>query len=216
MPNSNTLENDHSIFTDDDSDHDRVLYHAASIFGDELSDLKCSDRYPAPNEIGIQSAYEQLPQKLFKIILWVIDSDVYASKAECILFASKNVLTTQHVGLAMQLHNDFGSQGLTDTLRAYGFCISYDELRHSLTSATEEMKRIKEGVYIPTEIIARNEGGNLIHEGYDNIDINAETIDGKNTFHAMTRVVFQRQSPDTRISFASFSLREKKVVSTLR
>ena len=31
--------------------------------------------------------------------------------------------------------------------------------------------------------MARNEGGNLIHEGDDHIDINAETIDGKNTFH---------------------------------
>ena len=54
-----------------------------------------------------------------------------------------------------------------------------------LTSATEEeMKRIEESVYIPTGIIARKEGGNLIHEGDDNIDINAETIDVKNTFHA--------------------------------
>ena len=94
---------------------------------------------------------------------------------------------------------------------AYGFCISYDDLRRLLTSAAEEeIKRIKEGVYIPTGIIARNEGGNLIHEGDDNIDINAETINGKNTFHAMARVVFQRQSPDTRISFPSFPRGERK------
>ena len=124
-------------------------------------------------------------------------SDAYASKesdcnaiddmkkkltsiAECILFASKSVLTTRHVGLAMQLHSEVSSQGLTDTLHAYGFCINYDDLRRLLKSATEEeIKRIKEGVYIPTGIISRNEGGNLIHEGDDNIDINAETIDGK-------------------------------------
>ena len=56
VPNSNTLENDYSIFTDDDSDHDRVLCHAVSILRDKLSDLKSSDRYPAPDEIGIQSA----------------------------------------------------------------------------------------------------------------------------------------------------------------
>lgn len=35
--------------------------------------------------------------------------------------------------------------------------------------------------------------GKCIHEGADNIDINCETIDGKNTFHAMARVVFQQQ-----------------------
>ena len=137
------------------------------------------------------------------MIFWLIDSDAYAWKesdynptddmkrkstsiAECKLFASKNVLTTQHVGLAMQLHNDFGSRGLIDTLHAYGFCISCDELRRLLTSAVEdEIKRIKEGAYIVTGITGRNEGGNFIHEGDDNIDINAETSDGKNTFHAI-------------------------------
>ena len=118
VPNSNTSENDYSIFTEDDSDHNRVFYHAASKLRDELSDMKSSDRYPAPNEIGIQSAYGQLPPKLLKMILWLINNDAYVSKksncnqsddmkrkstsiAECILFASKNVLTTQHVGLAM-------------------------------------------------------------------------------------------------------------------
>ena len=77
----------------------------------------------------------------------------------------------------------------------------------------QQKKRLKElrRVYtIPTGIIARNEGGYLIHEGDDNIDINAETIDGKNTFHAMARGVFQRQSPDTHISFQSFSRGKRK------
>ena len=89
------------------------------------------------------------------------------------IICSQKCPSTQHIGLAMQLHNDFGSRDLIDTLHAYGFYISYDELRHLLTSPAEEkIKRIKEDVYILTEIIARNKGGNLIHEGDDNIDIN--------------------------------------------
>ena len=76
-------------------------------------------------------------------------------------------------------------------MHAYGFCTSYDDLRRLLASAAEEeIKRIKEGVYIPAGINARNEGGNLIHGGDDNIGINAETIDGKNTFYAMALAVF--------------------------
>ena len=119
VPNSNTLENDNAIFTDDNSDHDRVLYHAASILRDELFDLKSYDRYPAPNKIGIVCLWV-VTTKAFKMILWLIDSDAYASKesdynptddmnrkstsiVECILLTSKNVLTTQHIGLAMQL-----------------------------------------------------------------------------------------------------------------
>ena len=57
VSNSTTLENDFSTFTDDDSDHDRFLCHAASILRDELSDLKSSDRYPAPNEIRAHSRF---------------------------------------------------------------------------------------------------------------------------------------------------------------
>ena len=38
------------------------------------------------------------------------------------------------------------------------------------------------------------DGGHFVHEGEDNKDINAETIDGKNTFHSMARVVFQERS----------------------
>ena len=41
------------------------------------------------------------------------------------------------------------------------------------------------------------DGGHLSHEGEDNIDINAETIDGKNTFHSMARVVLQERSADS-------------------
>ena len=38
-----------------------------------------------------------------------------------------------------------------------------------------------------------SEGGCLVQEGDDNVDINTETVDGKDTFHSMARVVFQQQ-----------------------
>ena len=50
---SNTLENDYSVSTDDDNDHDRLLYYAANILRDELSDLKSS-------ELQTKSAYSLL------------------------------------------------------------------------------------------------------------------------------------------------------------
>ncbi len=59
----------------------------------------------------------------------------------------------------------------------------------------QEIDKIKEGVYIPNGVtsIPVSSGGKLVHEGDDNVDINTETIDGKNTFHSMARVVFQQQ-----------------------
>ena len=43
---------------------------------------------------------------------------------------------------------------------------------------------------MPDGIMHISDGRQAIHEGDDNVDINAETTDGKNTFHSMARVLF--------------------------
>jgi hypothetical protein len=42
-----------------------------------------------------------------------------------------------------------------------------------------------------TPLVFGHQGGGLIQEGVDKIDINTETVDGKNTFHSMARAVFR-------------------------
>jgi hypothetical protein len=65
-------------------------------------------------------------------------------------------------------------------------------VRRFITSvALKEEESIKEGVYVPDGIVSVCQGGCLIQEGADNIDINTEIIDGKDTFHSMARAVFQ-------------------------
>ena len=54
-----------------------------------------------------------------------------------------------------------------------------------------EIKHTNDDRYIPSGIRPITQCDHRIHEGSDNIDINAETVDGKNTFHALARVVFQ-------------------------
>jgi hypothetical protein len=74
---------------------------------------------------------------------------------------------------------------------------SYTELRSFLTSvANHEIEHINGDRYIPSGIRPIAEGGHLIQEGSYNIDINAETVDGKNTFHSLGRDVFQSKSVD--------------------
>jgi hypothetical protein len=53
------------------------------------------------------------------------------------------------------------------------------------------MEKRHDDVHVPDGIIPIREGRGLIQDGADNIDINTETIDGKNTFHSMARAVFQ-------------------------
>ena len=111
---------------------------------------------------------------------------------ECIFSVSRDFFTPFHLGLAIQLYHDFGSRQLIDTLYFHGFCASYGEIRRYLTSiAHHEIEKITGGVYVPDGIIPIQEGGGLIQEGADNIDINIETIDGKDTFHSMALSVFQ-------------------------
>ena len=59
-------------------------------------------------------------------------------------------------------------------------------------AAETEIETLQDGRYTPNGIVACADDGHLIHEGEDNIDINAETIDGKTTFHSKARVVFSR------------------------
>ncbi len=49
--------------------------------------------------------------------------------------------------------------------------------------ALQEAEIIADGVSRPCGFLSRD-GGRLITEGDDNVDINTETIDGKETFHS--------------------------------
>jgi len=114
------------------------------------------------------------------------------SITDSIVSVSKQLFTLFHLGLAVQLYHEFGSRHLIDTLYSHGFCASYDEVRRYITSiAQHEISKIQDDVYVPDGITPLSEGGCLIQEGADNIDLNTETIDGKNTFHSMARAVFQ-------------------------
>jgi hypothetical protein len=93
-------------------------------------------------------------------------------------YTIRNVDTIFHLGLAIQLYHDIGSKQLIKTLHSNGFRASYGEVRRYLTIiAHNEIEKIQDGVYVPDGIIPMHQGGDLIQEGADNIDINTETID---------------------------------------
>lgn len=71
-------------------------------------------------------------------------------------------------------------------------------MRTFLTSlANLEISYLEENCHVPNGVVSYEEGGHLIQEGADNVDINTETIDGKNTFHSMARAIFQLQENTT-------------------
>jgi hypothetical protein len=102
-----------------------------------------------------------MPQSLLKLICWLIDEKAYKAAyepytvpidkirkilgiTESIVSLSKHTFTLFHLGLAVQLHHEFGSRGLVDNLNSHGFCASYSEVRRFLTSvALKEEDSIK-------------------------------------------------------------------------
>ena len=103
----------------------------------------------------------------------------------------KKQFTPFSVGLALQFHHEYGSKQLIETLNSCGFCVNYTEVRRFLTSAAHhEISKSQSGLFIPNDICLKISCGGFIQEGSDNVDLNTETIDGKNTFHSMARAVF--------------------------
>jgi hypothetical protein len=214
-------ENFESLMDDDVEDEPNVytsLHKAVGLLRQAILAIEHTNEYPASNEVSIEASEAFVPKHLAVAMKWLIDKNAfdsadpeyvssndtkrkYLTMAECAIFCSQNrIITPFHFGLAVQMHNDYAKRAIIDTLHSYGLCIAYDELRTFMTSAaTEEMTKNPEG-YIPSEIIPITLGGALIHEGDDNIDINAETIDGKHTFHSMARVIFQEQSANTPVT----------------
>jgi hypothetical protein len=64
-------------------------------------------------------------------------------------------------------------------------------VRQFLTSAANHEITKTEVFCIPYGISPKTLDSDFIQEGADNIDLNIETVDGKNTMHSMTRAVVQ-------------------------
>lgn len=65
-------------------------------------------------------------------------------------------------------------------------------------------------MYIPPKIISRASGELLIQEGGINVDINRETIDGKDSYYALAGVMFQHQHKNQKIEFVQIARQNQK------
>ena len=83
-----------------------------------------------------------------------------------------------------------GSKQIIKILNRLGHCASYDTVEMIDTALAREIfaKTETEGVVIPSNIAPRS----FIQFAANNNDINEETLDGKQTTHATTHVVYQK------------------------
>ena len=98
----------------------------------------------------------------------------------------------KHTSLAMCVHHLTSSKRLIELLNRMGHCVAYDEMRAVNTSIAEEvLAKVEEfGTVIPTNI----KPGAFVQIAANNNDLNEEALDGKNTTHATTLVIYQNKT----------------------
>lgn len=120
-----------------------------------------------------------------------------------IIYLGCKIQTPITFGLGVKLHHDHGSKELIDDLNILGHSISYDEVHKLLNVVAVDQFSNQSEVYIPRDISAYDPENvvTIIDAAIDNSDRNEETIDGKNTTHAMAIVLYQRSSnsPETKV-----------------
>ena len=137
----------------------RILHKAVGILRKDIENLDITSEYPTIHEVSLDSSKKFVPESLQNVLQWLLDKHAfdladrdyrsseditrkYITLAECIIYCSRhgktNVLPPFHVGFMAQLHHEYGSRNLIDTLHAYGMCASYDELRKFQTASAEQ------------------------------------------------------------------------------
>ena len=198
-----------STVSRDDEEH-QVLIHAAMLLRSKIKGCEgLSVNSLSANDINLEKAYSIVPPELYSFLQHIIDgvsdsnlsSNYAVSEASHrhILSVSQDLLymvskgrckTPKHVGLAMAIKQLTGSKTANIMLNRAGHCISYEDLERIDTAIAKDLVQRTEntGVIMPSNI----QQGIFVHAAADNLDINEETIDGRNTTHATSIVLYQR------------------------
>ncbi|KAK3097137.1 hypothetical protein FSP39_006702 [Pinctada imbricata] len=197
---------------------DQILHRAAAILRKDINEMKIDLKtYPDSSEVSIENSLQRIPSNLNQFILWLIDDNCHRKSqtatngskmrqslaiSECLVSLSRDTFTPFHLALALHVHHEYGSKNTVELLHSHGFCASYTEVRRFLTSVAdcEISRHCSNDTSLSAGLVPVSMGGLLIQEGADNVDINSETIDGKDTFHSMARVIFQERAVSSSLS----------------
>ncbi|CAH2218497.1 jg2186 [Pararge aegeria aegeria] len=178
----------------------RVVQTAAKIILEDMrSKFYDTNQYPAP-DCFLEKADSDIPETLKVLLDEIIlknktsDSN-YQTKvtsiAHCIIAATRprSFISCIQVALGSMLNKKYGSKDLIRILNSLGFCCSYDETQLFESSLLAH----------PQQNVYNNAYTQFV---FDNADHNVNTIDGRNTFHAMGGI--QIVTPHTSVTSNKF------------
>jgi hypothetical protein len=205
--NEDDLSDEEDSFHLRDTNHTQEMVHAALKIRMDLQDTP--GHSAGWGGIDNEHVADIVPNSLFLFLSVLFggisaltqetvcnDENAILSIAQYIVYgvSKKRKLTPKHIGLALTLHQATRSATLVDLFHVAGHTIGMDTVRRIDTSiATEILETFKANgyVFIPRGIVPYT-AGRLIIGSLDNIDVQEETIDGKNTFHSTQLVCWQR------------------------
>ncbi|CAC5372581.1 unnamed protein product [Mytilus coruscus] len=166
-----------------DEEKKSIIQAAAKILKSEILSSETSTKalYPSPDELSAQNNMKCVSESLQTLLQTIFCGKDTRFKIMSIgqsivqAAAPRMFMLPLQLALGVQLHPNFSSRFLIDTLNSLGFCSSYTEIQKFECCAAAE-----KGNDIP----------NFVAESFlqyvaDNVDHNSGTLDGNNTFHGM-------------------------------
>ena len=142
--------------------------------------------------------------------VFMLGQDMVYTSTRC------RIRTPKHVRLAITVHHLTGSKQLLILLNKIAHWGSYNDVELITTSLAREISAQSEqhGVIVPSNLSP----GVFVQFATDNNDLSEDTLDGKHTTHATTRVAYQRKAFGTELppqSLADHSLKKRSLETPL-
>lgn len=167
--------------TDENQLKQQIVNAAADLVRNEIKCIQTSkETYPDSNKLSsLEDNLDYVPGLLRTFLDRVLTGKTkdlkVATLGQCIVQMSRPriVLAPIPLGLGVQMHHQYGSRFLIDSLNNHGLCESYSEVLNFESSAA-----CFKGTGIPV-------AGHFGRYIADNVDHNLRTLDGRGTVHAM-------------------------------
>ena len=190
------------------------ISRVASLIKQEIK--KCTGiniKPPNTQDVSMETATQLIPHSLYLLIKQLVVSAKWARPSNAlssstaiederqILSIAQDIIhcnskgrvkLPKHTSLAICVHHLKTSKRLIKLLKRMGHCVSYHEMSAVNRSIAEDVlaKAEEFGTVIPTVIKAAS----FVQIAADNNDLNEQTIDGKDTTHATTMVIYQNRT----------------------
>ena len=115
----------------------------------------------------------------------------------------QRVETPFSVGLGLYFYQETRSIEVIDTLSKLNLTISYDRILKIETGIAKEIEKNNNGVFVPPNIIYNTP---ILHFAIDNVYFSNDTPGGKNEFHGVGQVVFQRSNAKKETEKSKFTI----------